>query len=161
MFSNVPVIGAALYTLRSIPFIIRSMSKARGKIQLSPAWWIAYGVVIGLGAAGLILLLAAQPRGKPIELVPGPTRSAETEIVEVADTSTPAPTEVEISFPININLATLEDLQLLPDIGPDTALAIINYRDSHGEFASIEQIQNVSGIGPRTFETIKPLITIE
>jgi competence ComEA-like helix-hairpin-helix protein len=138
------------------------MSKRRGKIQLSPAWWIAYGVVIGLGAAGLILLLAAPPRGKPIDLVPGPTRSpVETEIVEVDDTATPAPTEVEIIFPININLASLEDLEHLPDIGPNTALAIINYRNSHGDFTSIEQIQNVSGIGPGTFETIKPLITVE
>lgn len=119
-------------------------------------------MVVGLGAAGLILLLAARPRGKPIELLPGPTRSAaNTEIVEVNETVTPAPTEVEIIFPININLASLEDLQHLPDIGPNTALAIINYRDSHGAFTSIEQIQNVSGIGPRTFETIRPLITIE
>lgn len=119
-------------------------------------------MVIGLGAAGLILLLAAPPRGNPIELVPGPTRAiVDTEIVEIDETATSAPTEVEIVFPININLATLEDLQLLPDIGPNTALAIINYRDSHGAFTSIEQIQNVSGIGPRTFETIKPLITIE
>jgi comEA protein len=138
------------------------MSKSRGKIQLSPAWWIAYGVVIGLAAAGLIVLLAAQPRGKPIELLAGPTRSPiETEIVETNASSTSAPTAIEIVFPININLASLEDLQLLPEIGPDTALAIINYRDSHGDFVSIEQIQNVSGIGPRTFETIQPLITIE
>lgn len=139
------------------------MSKApRGKIRLSPPWWIAYGVVCGLGAAGLILLLVSPARGKPIELLPAPTRSAmEIEVAEVEETATPAPTEVPIIFPININTATSEELQHLPDIGPNIAIAIINYRESHGPFTQIEQIQNVSGIGPKTFDAIKPLITIE
>ena len=141
---------------------MRGMSKGHGgKIQLSPAWWIAYGVVIGIGAAGLILLLATPQRGKPIELLPAPTGSNQaTEIIELASSATPEPSETAVIFPINVNTATMEELQQLPDIGPNIAIAIINYRDSHGPFTAIEQLQNVSGIGPKTFEAIKALITI-
>jgi len=61
---------------------------------------------------------------------------------------------------ININSATLEELDSLPGIGPTTAQKIIDYRDENGPFTVIEDILNVSGIGPATFEDIKDLITV-
>jgi competence protein ComEA len=61
---------------------------------------------------------------------------------------------------ININTATLEELMKLPDIGKVTAQKIIDYRDQNGPFAMIEDVMNVSGIGPATFEKIKDLITV-
>lgn len=64
------------------------------------------------------------------------------------------------SFPININTASADQLDLLPGIGPAKAQAIIDYRESNGPFTAIEQIQNVPGIGPATFENIKELITV-
>lgn len=128
-----------------------------GKLQLGPAWWIAYGVLCGLAAAGLILLLASPRRGQPIELLPAPTPNA-TEAAQVLPTATILPALV---FPLNINIATLEQLQQLPNIGPSLAQAIINYRDSHGPFTSLEQLRNVSGIGTKTYEGIETLITIE
>jgi competence protein ComEA len=66
-----------------------------------------------------------------------------------------------ISGPININMATAAELETLPEIGPALAQRIVDYRDAHGAFATIEAIQNVSGIGPATFEAIKDLITVE
>jgi competence protein ComEA len=66
----------------------------------------------------------------------------------------------QTEFPININTATLDELSLLPGIGDVKGQAIIDYREANGAFAVIEQIQNVSGIGPATFEKIKDLITI-
>lgn len=67
---------------------------------------------------------------------------------------------IEITGPVNINTATLEELDTLPGIGPAIAGRIIDYRQKNGPFDKIEDIQNVSGIGPATFEKLKPLITI-
>jgi competence protein ComEA len=62
--------------------------------------------------------------------------------------------------PVNINTASQPELETLPGIGPAIAERIITYRETNGPFALIEDIQNVSGIGPATFEEIKDLITV-
>ncbi len=64
------------------------------------------------------------------------------------------------TFPININYASLLELQKLSGIGPAMATKIINYRDENGLFNSIEDIKNVSGIGEAKFNKIKDDITI-
>lgn len=56
---------------------------------------------------------------------------------------------------ININTADSSELQLLNGIGPATAEKIIDYREEHGRFDSIEDIKEVSGIGDKTFEKFK------
>ncbi|HEY9088550.1 MAG TPA: ComEA family DNA-binding protein [Anaerolineaceae bacterium] len=61
---------------------------------------------------------------------------------------------------VNLNTATLEELDALPGIGETKAAQIIAYREENGPFASIEDIQNVPGIGPKIFETIQDLISI-
>jgi len=61
---------------------------------------------------------------------------------------------------ININTASLEELVTLPGIGPDKAGKIIAHREEYGPFEDITAIQEVSGIGPATFERIKELITV-
>ena len=62
---------------------------------------------------------------------------------------------------ININQASLEELQEIPGIGEARAQAIIAYREETGGFGSIEDIQQVSGIKGKTFEKIEPYITVE
>ncbi|GIK10847.1 MAG: hypothetical protein JETCAE02_03760 [Anaerolineaceae bacterium] len=59
---------------------------------------------------------------------------------------------------VNINLASLEELSALPGIGPTLAQRIIDYREEYGDFYYIEDIMDVSGIGPATFDNIKDLI---
>ena len=79
------------------------------------------------------------------------------------DTPTSVPTSIEVVAAgglININTATLAELDTLPRIGPAIAQRIIDYRTTNGPFTSIEQIMNVSGIGPATFAQIKDLITV-
>jgi competence protein ComEA len=61
---------------------------------------------------------------------------------------------------IDINIATSAELETLPGIGPTTAQKIIEYRQTNGAFVSIEDIINVSGIGPGLYERIKDLITV-
>jgi len=61
---------------------------------------------------------------------------------------------------ININKAAAGELESLPGIGFAYASAIIEYRQDKGSFSSIEEIKNVPGIGEKTFEKIKDLITI-
>jgi competence ComEA-like helix-hairpin-helix protein len=134
------------------------MSIKGGNVR-SAAALIAFGVLCGLGAAGLIVWLTGTPRGTPIVLLPAPTRPAVTE--DNTEPTTAIVSSTTGLFPLNINTATLEELQLLPDIGPSIAIGIINYRESHNGFATIEEIMNVAGIGPVTFQTIQALITVE
>ena len=62
--------------------------------------------------------------------------------------------------PLNLNTATVEELDLLPSVGPVLAERIVEYRTSHGEFRRIEDIQNVKGIGEGIFGKIRELITV-
>ncbi|MCD7762969.1 MAG: helix-hairpin-helix domain-containing protein [Lachnospiraceae bacterium] len=61
---------------------------------------------------------------------------------------------------VNLNTATRDELMTLPGIGESKADAIIAYREEHGTFASIEEIQNISGIKSGVFSQIKDLITV-
>jgi competence protein ComEA len=61
---------------------------------------------------------------------------------------------------INLNLATEADLDSLPGVGPVMAGRIIAWRESNQRFHSIEELQEVPGIGPKVFANIKPLVRI-
>jgi competence protein ComEA len=75
--------------------------------------------------------------------------------------ATPGATVVAVTTElININTASSADLESLPGIGPTTAQKIIDYREQNGPFINAEDIINVSGIGPGTYERIKDLITV-
>lgn len=60
---------------------------------------------------------------------------------------------------VNINTADVQELMTIPGIGPSKAAAIIQYREEHGPFASLEAIMEVSGIGQKTFEKLESFIT--
>ncbi len=66
----------------------------------------------------------------------------------------------EVSFPININTASAEELQLLSGIGEVKAAAIVAYRKEHGAFSDISELKNVKGIGEKIFENIRADITV-
>ena len=61
---------------------------------------------------------------------------------------------------INLNLATETELDSLPGVGPVMAGRIIAWRDSNQKFHSIEELQEVPGIGPKVFANLKPLVRI-
>ncbi|MGQ9856376.1 MAG: ComEA family DNA-binding protein [Fervidobacterium sp.] len=84
-----------------------------------------------------------------------------TNNVETQQTNTsPTPPSIDkTEQKININSAGIEELQKLPGIGPSKAQEIISYRTKNGPFRSINEIMNVKGIGEKTFEKMKDMIT--
>jgi len=60
---------------------------------------------------------------------------------------------------ININTATVEELQTLPNIGPKTAKSIVKYRKKH-PFKSVEELVEVKGIGEKRLKKLKPYVTV-
>src|SRR5688572_10350486 len=83
--------------------------------------------------------------------------------IEGASPVIPTPGETVVAATtelVDINIASQAELETLPGIGPTTAQKIIEYREQNGPFLAIEDIVNVSGIGPGTYERIKDLITI-
>ena len=87
-----------------------------------------------------------------------PEETPETEQPEEQPETDEAP---EISYPIDLNTATKEDLMTLPRIGEKTAQKILDYRETYGKFAVIEQLMDVEGIGEATFEGLKDMVTVE
>jgi competence protein ComEA len=64
------------------------------------------------------------------------------------------------SGPLNLNTATVSQLETLPGIGKSTAERILEYREKSGGFKKIEDLMNVRGIGEKSFLKLKPLVTV-
>lgn len=62
--------------------------------------------------------------------------------------------------PVNINVATSEELQQVPGIGPATAAKIIQMRKSYGAFKSVDDLRAIRGIGPKRLEKMRPYLTV-
>jgi competence protein ComEA len=61
---------------------------------------------------------------------------------------------------VDLNRATASDLERLPEIGPSLAQRIIEYRHARGSFRRPDELLEVPGIGPKTYETVKEYITV-
>lgn len=64
------------------------------------------------------------------------------------------------SAPVNLNTATVAQLETLPGIGKSTAERILEYREKSGGFKKVEDLMNVRGIGEKSFLKLKPLVTV-
>ena len=74
---------------------------------------------------------------------------------------TPQGTTMTQQATININTATQAQLETLPSVGPTTAKNIIDYRTTNGNFKSVDELQNVLGIGAKKLDRMKAFITIQ
>ena len=61
---------------------------------------------------------------------------------------------------VDLNTATVEELDALPGVGPVTAGAIVAWRDANGRFTDVEQLGEVDGIGPARLEKLRPLVRV-
>jgi competence protein ComEA len=62
--------------------------------------------------------------------------------------------------PLDLNTATATQLDQLPGVGPVLAQRIVDYRTQHGAFRSVDELRQVSGIGPAKFGDLKSLVTV-
>jgi competence protein ComEA len=83
------------------------------------------------------------------------------EIVPVVVRDAPAvPGDTTPAGPVNVNSATVDQLDVLPGVGPTTAAAIVSHREQHGPFQSVEQLGDVRGIGPAKLDALRGLVTV-
>jgi competence protein ComEA len=61
---------------------------------------------------------------------------------------------------INLNEASVDQLQTLDGVGPATASAIIEYREVNGGFESVEELKNVKGIGDKKLQKLSEYVTV-
>ena len=61
---------------------------------------------------------------------------------------------------IDLNTADAGALESLPGVGPVMAQAILAWREEHGRFTSVEELQEIDGVGPKTFEKLRPLVRV-
>ena len=69
-------------------------------------------------------------------------------------------TEAAPSAPVNLNTATIAQLQALPGVGAATAKLIVDHRQKNGGFKKIEELMNIKGIGEKSFLKLKPMVTV-
>lgn len=68
--------------------------------------------------------------------------------------------DVSVSYPLDLNTCTAEELMTINGIGEVKANNIIEYRDYLGGYTSVEQIKNIKGIGDKVYEKISPYLTV-
>lgn len=107
-------------------------------------------ILVGSGFWGVRRFAPAVFLGKP-DLIAVPNE----ERPQNQTTEMPTPSKPEL---LNINTASAEELQTLPNIGVQMAQRIVDHRTQYGKFASVDALQNVKGIGAKTLEKLKPFV---
>jgi competence protein ComEA len=96
----------------------------------------------------------ARSAGAKVAGVPRATTASGQESVNASP-------EYLAKHPLDLNRARAEQLEMLPGIGPSLAGKIVAYREQNGGFKSVDDLDNVSGIGPKKLETLRPLVTVQ
>ena len=117
--------------------------------------------------AVLVILVLATATGG-VWLIVDPSSSPGVEVTLPGPLAAPhfqaAPNQLSSGAPsglIDINSASVEDLETLPNIGPVLAQRIVDYREEQGLFTRIDEVMAVYRIGPAIYESIRELVTVE
>jgi competence ComEA-like helix-hairpin-helix protein len=96
---------------------------------------------------------------RPIEEVGPPLPGAPEREAE------PPPVREDVALPVmttlDLNTASVAELELLPGIGPAMAKRIVEYRAQIGRFARVDELDKVRGIGPKTLERLRPHVRVQ
>jgi competence ComEA-like helix-hairpin-helix protein len=124
-------------------------------VRARPLYPQERGLVILVGAAllGVGLFLLAQDRRPRPALLGEPIALAEVKVV--------VPTFADRPTKPSLNQASAADLEALPGIGPVLAARIVAWREEHGPFRSISELDQVPGIGAALVERVRDLLTLD
>lgn len=170
-----------------MPEPTRERSDAARDWTNGPAKWLA-AVIIGVASVGgIVWSVVSKPAGRSGVVHPAAERAnraqeektekeparTESPIVDAGPPKrdggepdeqrtreTPAARSAQSSL-ININTATLGELELLPGIGPALAARIIEHREKYGAFRSVDELDRVKGIGPKILERVRSLVRVD
>ena len=144
--------------------------KQAGVYRLAPASRVADAIEQAGGAtehADLDALNLAEPiqDGQKIH-VPRKGEVSAPAVASVAPSRSPrsapqAAATATTQFPINLTTATAEQLEAIPGIGPVLAQRIIEYRQTHGRFQSVDELLEVRGIGAKRLENMRPYVVVK
>jgi competence protein ComEA len=122
-----------------------------------------------VGDGEQIVVGLAPPSGLPKALgssvasgsAPGPASAPESVPSKPTGGPTRGPTTVPKRGPVlDLNTATVEQLDALPGVGPVTAAAILAWRQANGKFTSVDQLGDVDGIGPARLDRLRALVRV-
>jgi competence protein ComEA len=149
-----PPAAASLSAAPELLVHVAGAVREPGLYALPPGARVADAIEAAGGAtarADLDLLNLAEPLSD----------GAKVDVLARGATAPPASSAAGVATgPIPLNSADQASLETIPGVGPVTAAAILAYRDEAGSFTSIEQLMEVSGIGPATLESMRPYVTL-
>lgn len=144
---------------------VTGMVARPGLVRLKPgarvadAITAAGGTTSGADVTGMNLA-AKLTDGQSVVVTPSGSDPSMSSDGAAAGTAAGSTTTTGQTAPIDLNSADATALDALPGVGPVTAANIVGWRDKNGRFTSVEQLQEIPGIGPAKFAQIAPLVTI-
>jgi competence protein ComEA len=155
----------------------RSPATAAGELRAEPRPRLVVHVVGAVRRPGLYRLADGARIADALRRAGGATRRADVSLVNLAapvsdGTQIVVPRRAPVaaaptgagepgttaSGPLHLNTATVEQLDELPGVGPVTAEKIVEYREQHGAFSSVEDLDAIPGIGPARLEQLRELV---